>query len=945
MRVVELRKEGATKLQEIKEEKEKLLETREKIIEQEARKRAMQEELVQREEKLQAIRRAEDLFRKARQGKRVDIVYESSTTRKYFNQLVKGRTAQFFELKRRLEQEKQEDPPMSASEVPKDFGEESKKDGAVVDEDLFKDMVDRASKGDTIIQGTLDKVAGIVTYSESDNLKSIEQPQREGLVPKIKEKFIDAKNFISEKIEPVTKSKALQKTVKFGGEFIKFDLLEKMSEEQKQKQERAREIQTKGTLSFIETGTEKSLERFRPIDDFIQEKVFPVVSKTVGKTSTIREIITASSPSFTVLGILQQEKKVTRDIKEGGLKTALTIEKDISSLDFQKGLIKGGLSYPIESPESASLLIPTGFAFGIGTRLAGAGVVKLGAGVGGVSGAVKAGKVSQTILGVGGGALITESSIVTGMELSAEPNREERGKIIARELEDLGLFVGGATAGERAGSKLVGFIRTRGGKEISIEDIGDPQVLSGEKKYPVVQPGETASQVRERFFEPLLPGEEPGLAIRPGFALTEAIKGDVSAFEFKGSEIPRGFTAVDISAIAEESEIGIGKVITVEKRGKGSKRDVLTGEFKEGIETIKSEFPGVFIADRPSTAFLRGKGEEPPKLFGLGGFGGEPTLIRRELRDIIIPKTDRARFGKTKARIKEAERKLGGRRGLTPEEIAMLEPELKSGEAFMPFTKGEREAIIVKGTKEETIARDFFTIVDGQRVPIVQRRFIESEPITKGTKKRKTKVRTRVKDAIERFRIRAEDVSEILPPSRSSIITPSRVGVSSRILRNSDISKIVSDVSKISGVSKVGKVSKPSKISRINEISEPSIPSEYLFLSPPSYPPSSPPGYPPSYPKEPSFKNPIFLPIFRKQRKRKKTKEERMFDEPLVIVEGFTGRVIGRKRKIKEKDLLKTALKFESGLGIRGTPMIVRNKNKVLRKPKRKPIPRKRRKK
>jgi len=478
--------------------------------------------------------------------------------------------------------------------------------------------------------------------------------------------------------------------------------------------------------------------------------------------------------------------------------------------EFAKGGLTGILEDIEQQPIKQVITFGAGSAFGFGVKAIGSGTKLAGGLVGGFTriGATRGATIAETGftlasttagLGLTGlfGADVVRRAIAPGLTSA------ERGGIVGVSTKDLLLFGTGAFKGERAFVKTSSFIKTFGKTEIPFKSIADVKVLEGKGSFPVIKKGETPKQLRKRFLEAKLPGEEAG--------------------------IPRAFKATDLPEIAKAKESNIGKILKI--TSDRAKRDILTGESLKGKTTIKSEFPGEFGADVVSPAFLRvGAEGKKPKLFGLDITGGQPTLVRVTLKKIKIPKQ------KGRAKILELQEALGGRRGLTPEKILATEPKLKSGEAITPFIKPEREIIFPFTTKFEDIKFKFFTEIDGIKVPIYQKTAIAG---LTATPKIEIIPQTKLKSTLSRASQSLKEVSSDTGVRRPSIITPSRVGVTSVISSRSTPStpSIISRTSRVSEISKVSKVSRPSSISkisrtsRVSEISKVSRPSSISKIS------------------------------------------------------------------------------------------------------------------
>ena len=459
--------------------------------------------------------------------------------------------------------------------------------------------------------------------------------------------------------------------------------------------------------------------------------------------------------------------------------------------EFAKGGLTGILEDIEQQPIKQVITFGAGSAFGFGVKAIGSGTKLAGGLVGGFTriGATRGATIAETGftlasttagLGLTGlfGADVVRRAIAPGLTSA------ERGGIVGVSTKDLLLFGTGAFKGERAFVKTSSFIKTFGKTEIPFKSIADVKVLEGKGSFPVIKKGETPKQLRKRFLEAKLPGEEAG--------------------------IPRAFKATDLPEIAKAKESNIGKILKI--TSDRAKRDILTGESLKGKTTIKSEFPGEFGADVVSPAFLRvGAEGKKPKLFGLDITGGQPTLVRVTLKKIKIPKQ------KGRAKILELQEALGGRRGLTPEKILATEPKLKSGEAITPFIKPEREIIFPFTTKFEDIKFKFFTEIDGIKVPIYQKTAIAG---LTATPKIEIIPQTKLKSTLSRASQSLKEVSSDTGVRRPSIITPSRVGVTSVISSRSTPStpSIISRTSRVSEISKVSKVSRPSSISKISRV-------------------------------------------------------------------------------------------------------------------------------
>lgn len=223
-------------------------------------------------------------------------------------------------------------------------------------------------------------------------------------------------------------------------------------------------------------------------------------------------------------------------------------------------------------PKTKSELAVTAITLGTGTLIGGG--LKLG-GLGLKSiGATRIAAFAEKgvgLVGLGlGGAFVLER----GQAFVAAPDLIAKGEVIGSSTRELGALGAGVRLGGSGVSRVQDVIRTRGLTELPAETIIAPEFFAGQR-FPSIRRGETAGQLRSEFFEPVLPGEAPGVA--------------------------RGFTA------RTESLPG---VIPPSKGKRG-------------------ELVGLFQAPRVSPAFLRIAGEEQ-RFIGVSGFlgGATPSVAR-----------------------------------------------------------------------------------------------------------------------------------------------------------------------------------------------------------------------------------------------------------------------------------------------------------------------------
>ena len=209
------------------------------------------------------------------------------------------------------------------------------------------------------------------------------------------------------------------------------------------------------------------------------------------------------------------ERRVKADVALSGRLPDISTESDF----FQKKY-EGFKETPITTVRDigvdASMLIGGSYIVG--------GITKLG--ILGTRGAVRYGakktakKIPDTDVGkliqkaVMGTEKVIEPSVGLGFayagyqDIRATPKEE-----LPHKLYEYGLGFAGAAKGYRAPEKMIDIVRVRGKKEIPVEAVVEPQILSGAEPFPFVKKGETVPELMARFESPeyKLPTETPGM--------------------------------------------------------------------------------------------------------------------------------------------------------------------------------------------------------------------------------------------------------------------------------------------------------------------------------------------------------------------------------------------------------------------------------------------------
>ena len=209
------------------------------------------------------------------------------------------------------------------------------------------------------------------------------------------------------------------------------------------------------------------------------------------------------------------ERRVKADVAISGRLPDISTESDF----FQKKY-EGFKETPITTVRDigvdASMLIGGSYIVG--------GITKLG--ILGARGAVRYGakktvtKIPDTDVGkliqkaVMGTEKVIEPSVGLGFayagyqDIRTTPKEE-----LPHKLYEYGLGFAGAAKGYRAPEKMIDIFRVRGKKEIPVEAVVEPQILSGAEPFPFVKKGETVPELMARFESPeyKIPTKTPGM--------------------------------------------------------------------------------------------------------------------------------------------------------------------------------------------------------------------------------------------------------------------------------------------------------------------------------------------------------------------------------------------------------------------------------------------------
>ena len=261
-------------------------------------------------------------------------------------------------------------------------------------------------------------------------------------------------------------------------------------------------------------------------------------------------------------------------------------------------------------------------------------------------------RVIEPGVGVGFGAAVVK-------DLAETPKEELPEKIM-----ELAVGFAGAEKGYRAPEKFIDIFRTRGRKEVPIEELVEPQILTGAEPFPYVKKGETVPELITRFKEPefKLPGEEPGIT-----RVWHAAPGK------KPVDFPIELT-----------------------------------KLRPG------DLPGLYVAPSVSPHFLRTgmiRPKEMPKPSYLERFFSQqesltPTIIRTEVPGIKrIPAQERLSLEASRRAVLKSE---------TAEAIITRDVEL----AQFRTGRVEAEAVVPPGSQLKRVGEEYYVQVGDRRVPI-----------------------------------------------------------------------------------------------------------------------------------------------------------------------------------------------------------------------------------
>ncbi len=301
---------------------------------------------------------------------------------------------------------------------------------------------------------------------------------------------------------------------------------------------------------------------------------------------------------------------------------------------------------------------------------------------------------------------------------------------------------------------------------------------------------------------------------------------------------------------------------------------------------------------------------------------GRVTFKRPKAQAIIFEQEKIAKFPKS---LRGVEIKLKAGKSLTPSEQAkLLRFQLKPTGKFKPigFLSKEPEVTLAPGEIVRRVKTPAVTLIKGERVEFIKGEIVRAKPKTAALLKQPTLTLKELKSLTKR--LSKETGFDV---SRAGVSKPFVSPVSLAVPSVAAISRAISGVSRRPPIRRrlSGKQISRS-ISRIPKISIPISPPPRrpprvpIIISPPISPP---PRRPPII--TPIIDTPIKIPIFEelKIRRRKRFKPISLKEDKLLIA-GFTARALGITKKIKVKDILKEATKFERGISFRPIPIIRR---------------------
>lgn len=289
--------------------------------------------------------------------------------------------------------------------------------------------------------------------------------------------------------------------------------------------------------------------------------------------------------------------------------------------------------------------------------------------------ALMAGQAVEPVSGAMFGAAMVADVVTTPKE-----DHEQFKKIMDY---TIGLY--GAERGYKAPDKFIGMLRTRHMKRIDIKDIVEPDVLSGHKRYPEVKPGETFPEYVARYEKQMLPSE-----IQAGFRAWRGISDPARLPQPKGSK---------------KFEFPTEKRHPSDMPGAYVSPDTASPYFL-GIK--KGTMSDALAADIPLFLKLFGKSPTRADILRLRAEGvrripkSELTSIKKAQR-YIEKQADPEYFYTTKA----MERKLAGVSG----------------------GKKEVEGVLPQRAIMKLTGKDYYTTIEGIRVPITEYRALKSNVI------------------------------------------------------------------------------------------------------------------------------------------------------------------------------------------------------------------------
>ena len=180
---------------------------------------------------------------------------------------------------------------------------------------------------------------------------------------------------------------------------------------------------------------------------------------------------------------------------------------------------------------------------------------------------------------------------------------------------------------------------------------------------------------------------------------TEAV---VAPEYFRGQSYPRirkGQTAGELEReFQPSSQYGVTNLVGFSAAPKPIKGTI--------VLPSKSEIPGLYIAPKLSPMFLKIGGSAERSLIGVSPF---PTLRPTSL---LVRPTRVSLIGG----VKRTQKRLAGKESA----IKFFKEEAKPGEAYIPFIKTEKEAVVTPGTRLIGEASRLFFTFEGRKIPIYE---------------------------------------------------------------------------------------------------------------------------------------------------------------------------------------------------------------------------------